>query len=313
MTFGYPWLLLMLAVPAVLCFWELTRRGTPVAMPLDHGHHGDGRWLRRLVHAANFLPPLLLAIAIVVLARPLRLDSPKQERRLTNVEFVLDISTSMNGEFGEGSRYDGAMDAINRFTTHRRGDAFGLTVFGSDVLRWTPLTKDLSAIRSATPFVRPGELPSHFQGTRIGKAIRYTRKTLAERREDPEGGEIQKADSMIILLSDGESSDLFGSAARDIAGDLLVDNVRLFAIHIGRGSPPQQLYDLARPTGGEVYAANNPDGLTAVFKRIDEMQPVKLKPTARQKVDAFGPFALTGLALLGLCQLTLFGVRFAPW
>ena len=50
----------------------------------------------------------------------------------------------MKSPFGDGTRSDKAIEAIKEFTTYRKGDAFGLTIFGSDVLHWVPVTKDLS-------------------------------------------------------------------------------------------------------------------------------------------------------------------------
>jgi Ca-activated chloride channel family protein len=304
MTFGYPLGLLLLAVPVLLILWEAWRRGPVVPIPLDHGHQRPGRWLERIVLGANALPALLLAVAILLLCRPLRLDEPKQERKLDNIEFLLDVSGSMTSSFGQGSRHDAAMNAIGDFTHHRKGDAFGLSIFGNEVLCWTPLTKDLSAIRSATPFLRPENLPEHFGGTEIGKALRFCARKLPERGE---------GDRLIVLVSDGISADLGPAVARQVGGELAGQQIVLYAIHIGDEAVPGDLYDLCQPTGGRVFAAATPEALSAVFGHIDQMQPVKLRPGAPQQVDAFGPFALAGLIVLGLYQAALFGVRYTPW
>ena len=81
----------------------------------------------------------------------------------------------------------------------------------------------------------------------------------------------------------------------------------------GDGSPPGDLYELSRPTGGQVFAANNPEALSTVFGHIDQMQPVELKPSAPHQVDAFGWLSYAGLIVLGLLQTTLFGLRYTPW
>jgi len=83
---------------------------------------------------------LMLAAAIVLWAGPRRLGVPQTERELTNIEFCLDLSGSMTASFGEGSRYDAAMIAINDFVDLRKGDAFGLTIFSSRAGHWIPLT-----------------------------------------------------------------------------------------------------------------------------------------------------------------------------
>jgi hypothetical protein len=122
-----------------------------------------------------------------------------------------------------------------------------------------------------------------------------------------------EGDRLIILLSDGESADLGTARSRQIAAQLAVDQIVLYAIHIGDRGPPSDLFELARPTGGQVFAANNPEALHTVFGHIDQMQPVKSKPAAAHQVDAFGPFAWAGLAVLGLLQTALFGLRYTPW
>ena len=73
-------------------------------------------------------------MAILIYCRPLRQAEPKQERSLTNIELVLDVSGSMTSPFGNGSRYDASIAAMNEFTSRRKGDAFGLAIFGNEVL-----------------------------------------------------------------------------------------------------------------------------------------------------------------------------------
>jgi Ca-activated chloride channel homolog len=171
MTFGHPGVLWLLVIPVLLIAHEIAGRKHHVALPFDHGDQSTGRWLGRLTTAASLLPSLILGVAIVFLAAPLISANPQQTRQLTNIDFVLDVSGSMNESFGNGTRYDAAMSAINDFTSRRKGDAFGLTIFGNEVLEWTPLTQDTSAIRNATPFLRPETLPSQLGGTEIGKAV----------------------------------------------------------------------------------------------------------------------------------------------
>lgn len=304
-SFGQPWwMFLLLAVPVLLAVREIARASPRLALPLDHAASRPGWWLGASVRVANLLPALLLAVAIFILCRPQRPETPRYERELTNVEFVLDVSFSMTETFGEGSRYDAAMKSIDAFTQRRQGDAFGLTIFGNEVLRWTPLTKDLSAIRSATPFLRPEILPDHFGGTEIGKALRFCRGTMRQR-----GG----GDALIVLLSDGQSADLGDRVSAEIGSQLAADGIVLHAIHIGDEATPSDLHTLTRPTGGRVFAANTPEALQGVFAHIDRMQPVKLTPVAARNVDWFRPWAWAGLALLGLHQLALLGLRFTPW
>jgi len=304
MTFARPFLLLLLIAPILLVWWEWRRRGRPLVLPFDHAQAKARNWLERTIKIANLLPALLLAVVVVMLAGPQRLAPPKEERVLTNIEVVLDVSGSMMAPFGDGTRADKAFEAIVDFTSFRKGDAFGLTIFGTEVVHWVPLTKDLAAIRLAAPFLRPEKMPPHMMGTRIAHALTAVRETLRSREE---------GDRMVVLVSDGQSYDLGGGAAQKLGEELSADHISVFYIHVANGQPQEETFTVASLTGGQAFAADDPTALREVFKRIDAMKPTKLKPSAPEPVDWFWPFAVTGLGLLGLKVLSLFGLRFTPW
>lgn len=305
MSFAYPWVLMLLLVPAALSGWELTRRGPRVAVPVDHVAHARRRWTGRLLAFAGILPQLLLAIAIIVLAGPQKLSPPSDRRVLTNIEFVLDVSGSMSSTMTDGTkRSDAAVKAIQNFVNARKGDAFGLTIFGGEVVRWIPLTKDTTAIANAGSFLDPEALPHHLMATRIGHAARFTAQTLAQQEE---------GDRLMILLSDGYSSDLDGGNARQIGMELAADKIVLYMIQIGDEAAPQQMYELTEPTGGQVFNVRDPVALERVLQHIDKMTPVKIERTQPRPVDHFWPAAATLLAALALHQLFAFGVRYTPW
>jgi len=304
MIFARPIVLLLLIVPLLLAWWEWRRRGRPVVLPLDHSTRRPRRWLERIVKTANLLTPLLLAVVILILAGPQRLVRPEDERELTNIEFVLDVSGSMMTPFGGGTRADKAFEAIVDFTSFRKGDAFGLTIFGTEVVHWVPLTKDLTALRLAAPFLRPEKMPPHMGGTRIAHALEAVQKILRSREE---------GDRLVVLISDGMSFDLNGGVAQKLGEELRADNITVFYIHAAEGSPQDETHTVANLTGGEAFGAGDPESLREVFKRIDAMKPAKLKPSTPQPADWFWPFAVAGLGLLGLKVLSLFGLRFTPW
>ena len=304
MSFAHPLVLLLLVLPLLLGAWEWQRRGHPIVVPFDHGKQPKRHFLRRLIGVANLLPAFLLATVIVIVAGPQRLAAPKQERALTNIHFCLDVSGSMMSPFGDGKRSDKAVAAINEFTTYRKGDAFGLTVFGTDVLHWVPVTKDLSAIRLAAPFLRPDKMPPYMGGTMIGKALRSIHKVLAEQKE---------GDRMVILISDGESADLSGGAAEEIGGELAGDNIRVYYIHVAEGAPQNETFSLASMTGGQAFSAGDPAALREVFQHIDRMQPARLKPSSPEFYDMIWPVALVGMVAVGLKTIAAFGLRYTPW
>ncbi len=310
MTFAYPAVLLLLAVPALL-LWAIPFRGAGIVAPFDHrlgsqAPNGSGprarhRALRWLLGAAECVPALLLATAIVLLAQPQTLQQPKAARTLTNIQIVMDVSGSM----GVGDRYGMARDAIRDFVDSREGDAFGFTLFGSHQIRWVPLTKDLDAIRNALPFADPRRQPMHMGGTRIGAALRYCRDGMVL--------ESEPGDRVIVLVSDGASSDLGEGQVDDVATELKDANITLFHVHVAEDAIPQEVVDIAEATGGRAFEATDRVSLARVFRHIDAMKPARYIPQGTVPMDFFIPFAIAGLACLGLHVLSLFGLRYTPW
>ncbi len=304
MTFAHPWLLALLVLPVglVVFFWK--RGGRRIPLPFDHQPLPRARLLGALLKSADLLPVLLLMIAIAILAGPRRFEQPRSEREMTNILFCLDVSGSMTAPFGAATRYDAAMGAVNDFISFRKGDAFGLTVFGSSVLNWVPLTNDVSAFKCAPPFLRPETLPPWFGGTMIGMALRAAEKTML-------AGDT--GDRMIVLFTDGESYDLENGQDVAIAQSLKANGIKVYDVHIAEGGVPDSVAVIASMTGGEVFSAGDPGALKAVFSRIDEMQKAPLKRVTPDPVDFFEPFAIAGLCVGGLYLLTLFGLRHTPW
>ncbi|MEZ5973765.1 MAG: VWA domain-containing protein [Planctomycetota bacterium] len=168
--FAQPWYLLGLVVPVAMLVWVWTRKGRRVALPFDQGSVKKGTGLRVLLQLGETLAPLALAVGVILAAGPQTLDAPKTKRSLTNIQFCVDISGSMTSSFGEGTRYDAAMKAINSFLDYRQGDAFGLSFFGNNVLHWVPLTSDVGLpLRAAVHEPSNRALPPWFGARRSAR------------------------------------------------------------------------------------------------------------------------------------------------
>jgi len=295
---------LMLPVLIIIWVWAnrwliTTRR---VVLPVDRSRRGGGWIWWSLLTLVECLPALILAVGIILMAGPQKYGPPQQKRSMTNIEFAVDVSGSMTSPFGEGTRYDASMAAIDKFLDHRKGDSFGLTFFGVAFVHWVPLTSDASAIRCAPPFMRPEVAPPPFGGTAIATALRGCKKQLADRDD---------GDKMIVLISDGYSGDLFG-ADQEIAKEMNDAGITVFAIIVG-AQPQDEVVNICRLTGGEAFSADDPEALPAVFHKIDTMKQAKFTPTFVETVDDFQPYTTTGLILIALGTLALYGLRFTPW
>jgi Ca-activated chloride channel family protein len=230
---------------------------------------------------------------------------------LNNVIICLDVSGSMMSPFGSyrgratKTRYDAAMEAARDFCESRRGDAFGLTIFGAEYLHWFPPTKELSAIRNALPFVKPQNMPPWFGGTLIANALRGCRDRLARTKE---------GDRAIILITDGGSADFINGGDRKVAQELAEHRIRVFSILIGNDMfGVGGVYTISALTSGKVFQAGDPGSLETIFREIDAMQKANFKQTTADWVDFYKPLAWTGLAIAGLWGLSLLGLRFTPW
>ena len=301
MTFAHPAVLLLLAIPALL-LWAIPNRGWGLLLPFDHGQHRSRRRVAVLLGFFEAAPAMLLAGAIMILAGPQTLQQPKNARELTNIQFCMDVSGSMTAE----NRYPNAKEAIENFVKAREGDAFGLTLFGSHQIRWTPLTKDLAAIRNALPFANPERQPIHMGGTMIGAALRFCRDNMMS--------EAEQGDRMIILVSDGASSDLADPAQNSELVDSLLDaRITVYHIHVASDPIPPEVIDIAQRTGGEAFQATDRQSLQSVFQRIDRMRPARFRTLSTVPMDHFKPFAIAGLICLALHRLGLLGLRYTPW
>lgn len=369
-TFAHTWVLFLLLIPASLLVAEVLRvwfgYGVKIALPVDRlGPAGSSRQpnkdglraptpparaalrrirgiiLRALLTASVAIPVLVMAVVILILAGPKKMGPPQQERVLTNIEFVLDVSGSMASPLGGGgqTRNTASLDAIRYFLDKRQGDTFGLTIFGDQVAKWVPLTRDHKAIASSLQFLDPTKMPSGLGGTRVGFALRFALRNLENvgRKDDEklterdEDGEVPvteadraagipattaaapAGDKLIVVITDGFSYDLDGGAATTIGNELLAASITVHAVHVGEGNPPNQLTEVVSPTGGRVFAASDPSSFSGIFDTIDRMAPVKLAARQPEPVDCFWPFAYTAAALLLLHGLSLFGLRMTPW
>lgn len=304
MSFLHPSLLLLLIVPLALLIWTWRKQGQRVVLPFDHGKPGRGIIWRLLLDTAESLPAFLLALAIILLAGPQRYGEPSEKRKLTNIEVCLDISGSMTAEFGDGNRYDAAMKAVERFLDYRKGDAVGLTFFGHSVLHWCPLTSDTSAIKCAPPFMRPEKVPPWFNGTMIGKALRSCKQVLVERQE---------GERMIVLVTDGDSFDLYGGTAEEIVKECKQADITIFAIVIGMERIQDEVITITQGTGGEAFEAADEESLGVMFKKIDQLKQAPIEKKLADTLDNFKPWCVAGLILLALAALAALGVRYVPW
>ena len=346
MTFVHPSFLLLLCVPAIIGWWVVRREGPIVKLPFDGDRPSARRSFHFVLRLFDLLPMLILAMGIVMVARPQVLRVPDRDRVATHITICMDVSGSMGAGMGDMNRYESAATAIEQFTLAREGDAIGLTLFGSWPLRWVPLTKDLQALRNALVFANPRNQPSGMGGTMIGTALKYCADNMQREGDRLEGvedesitsqqwrqerareqlfalasgggqsGRVQgnRSDRLLVLVSDGASGDLNGAAQiEEISNRLNEAGITMYHIHIGSDTIPNAVATIAEDTGGGAFLATNSDGLQLIFDHIDRMQPAKFIATASVPLDYFEPFAYVALSSLLIWLISLLKWRHTPW
>ena len=301
MTFVYPWELLLLVFPILLSVWHLQRKAWGIALPFDHQKHPDRMILGGLLRLWELIPAMLLSVIILMVAGPQVQRVPREERVLTNIQICMDVSGSMSVD----NRYQMAKKAIEDFVVSRKGDALGFTLFGTQQIRWTPLTKDIATIRRALPFADPNNQPPFMGGTLIGAALRFCRDNMV--------AEAGQGDRLLLLVSDGVSSDVNGGNAAELADEMNAAKITVYHVHVGTDPVPSEVTEIANATGGEAFVATDENGLRRIFKHIDRMKPAHFKSATAIPMDFFQPFALVGLCLLCALAFGAFGLRYTPW
>ena len=118
---------------------------------------------------------------------------------------------------------------------------------------------------------------------------------------------------MIILMTDGESSDIKPPHDVEIITRLRQENITVFSILLTEEQIEPALIGITRATGGEVFNAVTQDALITVFRKIDEMKKVVVLEKKPQVADHYAPFFTPALGLLFLSVTALYGLRFTPW
>lgn len=201
MSWGAPWMLLALLVPAVGAWrlwrgrrarpeswWPTIARVAVVGEKVRPAAAGRGRQPWRLLGA--------LALVIVALAQP-RWGEPVgvgyEEAR--EVMIALDLSRSMGVEDVGSTRLERANAVVNEVLDQLSGERVGLVVFAGTAFVQVPLSSDYQIIREFLPLLTPDYMP------RGGSDYTAMLQAAAEGfGDDPE------TDRYLVVLSDGEST-----------------------------------------------------------------------------------------------------------
>lgn len=154
-----------------------------------------GSTLRRVLDFTLF--GTIVTALLVTLARPLYF-APDDRSELQGAPYLvaLDASRSMLAGDVDPSRYEAAAFALDRFFAEAKSDHAGLITFAGVAYLNSPMTFDMTALRTILAYVNPHALvdPGSSLSAPLDRAARYFRSNNIPERT-------------IVLISDGEELD----------------------------------------------------------------------------------------------------------
>lgn len=313
MTFEYPYLLWLLAVPAllVLHYLLLELKGrrphfrVPSIAPWSSAGTSVLAWLR---HLPFLLRTVALVMIVIALARPRSsTEVEKVDSEGIDIVLAMDVSTSMLARDFTPDRISAAKDIAIEFIAQRPSDRMAIVVFAGESYTQCPLTTDRATLINLMKEVQTGLIED---GTAIGNGL----ATAVARIMDSEA-----PSRVVILLTDGvnNSGEVSPQTAAEIAKSY---GIRVYTIGVGaNGTAPypvmtpwgvemqnvkveideELLKGISSTTGGRYFRATDNTKLAEIYAEINKMEK------ARTTIDSFpvykelfGRFAIVALVCL---------------
>lgn len=265
-------------------------------------------WKYYLRHLLFVIRVLVLALLIVVLARPQSTESwENSNTEGIDIVMAIDVSTSMLARDLKPDRLEAAKEVATKFIAGRPYDRIGLVVFSGESFTQCPLTTDHAVVTNLLRETQTGILED---GTAIGNGL----ATAVARLKESDA-----ISRVIILLTDGENNrgEIPPLTAAEIAKTF---GIRVYTIGVGtEGTAPypvqtpfgtriQQvqvkideatLQSIAETTGGMYFRATDNEKLKNIYDEIDQLEKSKIEVKEfSRKQEEFQPFAFAALALL---------------
>lgn len=335
MTFADPeYLLLLLLIPPLL--WVARRRRRNAAIGFSATEELAGMrpsFAVRMHEALPWLRALVLALAIVALARPQwGVEVTRVKREGIAIAMVIDVSTSMRAidlrlDDRPSSRLDVVKATFRDFVVGgegdldgRDGDTIGMVTFARFADNLIPPTLDHDALVGLLDHVDIVELPLE-DGTAIGDAILRGVDMLRD---------VDSASRVMILLTDGSNN--VGEAEPLVAAQIAAAfGIKIYTVGAGtngtalvpvsgsdgaveyRETPvtidEATLARIAQLTGGRYFRATDGEALRAIYAEIDALEKTR-NLVERFQLRYEGFWVVLGLGLLLLvAEIVLVNTR----
>lgn len=308
--FAYLWVLGLLAVIPLLCYWYIQKGAKQHAsVPVSSADKFTATsWKVRFRHLPFILRMLSVCCIIVALARPQkRNETQTSEGEGIDIVLCMDVSGSMGSPDIPPSRMAVAKEVAEEFIRSRPTDRIGLVIFSGESFTQCPITNDRATLISQ---VQTLESRTRLDdGTVIGEGL----ATAVDRLSKSEA-----KSKVIILLTDGKEDPpatrlIDPLTALDIAKSR---EVKVYTIGMSAGSSKpvitsggknaavdfldeELLSKISKETGGQYFRARDKEGLKTIYKQIDQLEKIKVEVRSSVRYqERFIPLILTALMLV---------------
>ena len=309
LSFGSPWLLLLLPavlVLAALPYWWKGRMG-PAGMRYADTNLVSGRARSLRLRAMPFVPVLrflALALVIVAAARPQVADAREVIRgEGVDIAIALDISGSMGQTDFAPHRLGAAKQIIAEFVEERQYDRIGLVVFSQEAFIQSPPTLDHDVLLRLLADVHLADQLGIEDGTAIGSGMATAANMLKE--SDSES-------RLVTLLTDGvNNAGQLDPLTVATAAEAL--DIKLYTIGVGTSQPSgtrvagveespldeDTLREIADITKAKYYRATDTEGLRDIYAEINALEQSEVEVLVFTRYEELlAWFLAPGLALL---------------
>ena len=323
-SLAWPWMALLLPLPWVHYRWRRAAepRGAAIFLPFMSAVAAPAMGTASARRLGQAVFALIWILLIAAGMRPQWLGEPlpvpTTGRKLL---LAVDVSGSMATPdmAGEASRLEVVQQVAGQFIDGRQGDQVGLILFGTQPYLQAPLTADLATVHR---FLDQAVIGVAGRETALGDAIGLAIKRLRAAADGKDESDMRDhaRETVLILLTDGRNS--AGVMPPLQAANLAAQaGLRVYAIGVGAASgggffgsrgnvdlDEATLKAIAQQTGGEYFRATDAQALQAVYRKIDELEPVAGREQWLRPADEWFTWPL-GLALLLSAPAALLGAR----
>lgn len=293
LEFANPWfLLLLLLIPAMVVwrFYFKNKKKKSLQIPSAGAFGRTSNWYSKIPMILYIVRMLALALLIIALARPRKVDVTTYTKSEEGVDImmVVDVSLSMQARDLEPTRLDALKKVAEDFIVKRPSDRIGIVVYSGDAVTQVPLTTDKVVLKNA---IQNLDMKGLEPGTAIGVGLATAINHL----------EHSKAKSKVVLLiTDGGESQVDLTSNRvyispEDAVEIAKDkNIKVYTIGIGTTgfvrppvgmeSYPQTLFRLdedllkyiAGKANGRYFRATDNRKLKSIYDEINQLEKSKI-------------------------------------